>query len=175
MSRHAKYERTSVRLPLASSYEPEPGKVLRLALVGCCKEKKANEQGFALARDLYQSDLFRKSLAYAEANFEHVAILSAMRGVVDLTDPLRIYDFTMSDMGAEGRAFWAHDVLVCQVGNRARRESAERVELVVFAGRDYVEPLRAQLPEFPGWSIEEPLAGLQVGERLHWLKERSAA
>jgi hypothetical protein len=49
------------------------------------------------------------------------------------------------------------------------------VELAVYAGRDYGDPLRAALhfarPPLKG-TVSEPLAGLNVGERLAWFQRQ---
>ena len=41
----------------------------------------------------------------------------------------------------------------------------------VHAGRDYVDPL-ARLLERQGAVVEQPLQGLQIGQRLSWYKAR---
>lgn len=137
----------------------------RVALIGCGSQKAPT---YSLARDLYVSPLFKATLAHAEAGgFDAVYIVSAKHGLLQLEDAVAPYDFTLDEMTRDDRAWWAH-LVMCQV----QRWHEGAVELSVFAGAAYVEPLRWQLPEFAGWTITEPMSGLQVGERLHWLKER---
>ncbi len=45
--------------------------------------------------------------------------------------------------------------------------------VVLLGGAAYADPVRAQAPD--DWTFEEPLKGLQVGERLRWFKEWRAA
>lgn len=42
------------------------------------------------------------------------------------------------------------------------------LEVVLLMGKTYAEPLRTAAPAH--WTFEEPLEGMQVGERLQWLK-----
>ena len=148
----------------------------RIALIGCSKEKRTNEKGCALARDLYVSPLFRAALAHAESiGFDAIYILSAKHGLVQLTDVLGDYDFTMAELDADDRAWWAHHILGFLERHHVPRFSHPNVELTVFAGALYVEPIRDQLPEWPGFTVVAPLEGLQVGERLSWFKQRRAA
>lgn len=143
----------------------------RIALVGCGKEKLDRA---APARQLYTGQLFRASIARAEANFEQVFILSAKHGVLDLDQVAEPYDLSMRELADWERAEWAHVVMAWHLAGRF--SVTTHLELEVFAGDAYVEPLRWQLPDFPAWAVRAPLAGLQVGQRLQWLKlQRRAA
>lgn len=141
----------------------------RVALVGCGKEKRS---GPSRARDLYTGALFRSALAYAEVNFRHVFIASALHGLVELDRPLEPYDVTLRDFCAFGRAEWGALVALALA---ERFDTQKPLEIVVLAGRDYAEPIRWQLVDFPLWDLVEPMSGLGIGERKQWLNLRRRA
>lgn len=142
----------------------------RIALIGCGKEKR---EGSHAARELYTGQLFRSSLAHAEEQgFDSIFVLSAKHGLLELDTPVDSYDLALDTLSPEERAEWAHQVAM----QLHARFEPRPLELHVFAGSTYLEPLRWQLAEFPGWAIEAPLEGLQIGQRLQWLKlQRRAA
>lgn len=124
-----------------------------IGLVGCGKAKGRRP---CPARDLYTSALFRKSLALAERVCDEVFILSALHGLVLPDAVVEPYEHELT-AAAAGR--WAARVLESMpTGPKA---------LVVFAGGLYASALREQ--SSPAERLAEPLAGLQIGERLHAL------
>jgi hypothetical protein len=122
----------------------------------------------APARELYTSPLFRMSLALAVHTCDHVFVLSARHGLVELDRVLQPYNSTMRHHTARGRLDWGARVV-------AAIQSAIPVgylELVMYAGADYVVPIaNAAL----GLLVTEPMAGKQIGQRLQWLREQLAA
>lgn len=138
-----------------------------VALVSCGKEKK-NQRPEARhvelpARDLYTSALFRYSLRFAEKMADLVFILSAKHGLVPLEQPLRYYEESLVGKSPRARQKWAEGVIATLERRGLRPDGKTR--FVLFAGSEYAEflaPLQA----------EEPLAGLGLGYRLSWLKER---
>lgn len=137
---------------------------VKVALVGCGKAKQAQP---APARALYTGGLFRASPAEAEAQCgAHVYVVSAEHGLLRLAEVVAPYDTTLRDYDGRGRLIWGRGV----VAQLRRGLPADGVELYVYAGRLYVEPLQAALPE--GWTLMEPLKGLGQGRRLAELKRR---
>lgn len=149
--------------------------MISVGVVGCSSQKLSVR---APARDLYCSALFRKSLAYAERACDHVVIASAAYGCVRLSMELDPYDFRMRqviDRAGWGERFSAWLMIELLVAKVLRADVRMRdVELLVLAGNDYAQPIAKAAPRW-GWSVIEPMAWLQIGERLRWLNERIAA
>lgn len=147
-----------------------------LILVGCGKAKRA---AAAPARELYTGSLFRAARAYAEARACAPSgcpsvdwrILSAEHGLVHPDVDLEPYDTMLTD--ARVWAAWGSAVARAVV-DYAHLHAPLR--LVVLAGERYARPLVRPLVVAPGlWrggilEVEQPLEGLQLGERLAWFK-----
>jgi hypothetical protein len=132
-----------------------------VGLVACCgpKLKKA-----AQAADLYKSDLFRKSVSYlAHLGVDHWAILSAKHGLVMPTQAIAPYDMTLAKMSAAERRAWAD-----RVRGQLQIAFPPGAHFVVLAGKHYLAALHGS---GPGFTYEDPLKGMQIGERLRFLKE----
>ena len=81
-------------------------------LVACCGPKLDHA---APARDLYTSDLFTKSRAYAERNGCGWAILSAKHGIVLPDEVIAPYDVTLKTMPAEQQSVQLINCAKCGV------------------------------------------------------------
>lgn len=131
-----------------------------IGVVGCGAEKLEHA---APARELYTGQLFRKSLAYAEARCDRVWIVSAKGGLLALDQVVEPYNAKLGTGRAErwawGRQVW--DQLRCQHLNGPH-------ELLVLAGVTYAEPIIA-FARGAGWTVHDPLAGLAIGGRLQLL------
>lgn len=140
---------------------PAPTRVV--GLVACCGRKLAAP---AAARDLYQSPLFKKSLALAERTCDVVYVLSAKHGLLELDQVVEPYQMRLGvGRGASWEAqAWGHRT-AAQL--RAKFDGAR---LVYFAGNLYRRSLEAGLMalHFQG-SSEAPLAGMGIGESLRYL------
>lgn len=140
-----------------------------IALIGCGKEKLPRR---AKARDLYTGALFAKALAHVSAgNFDAAFVLSAKHGLVELDEEIEPYDLRISDFDGWERADWGHAVFLSL---ELKYDTRRPLDLVVFAGADYAEPLRWQLADVSLWGIVEPLKGLGIGERLRWLNQHAS-
>lgn len=151
-----------------------------VALVSCCKPKRATS---CRAAELYTSQLFTKSLAFARTYTDYVFIVSALHGLLALDDVIAPYDQQIGDLTREQRAAWGADVVAKLAGLQlfasegwldatmpasATREVATPA-LIVLAGELYANPIRVAA-ERRGWPIvEEPLRRMTIGERLHFL------
>ncbi len=135
----------------------------RIALVSCCGEKLAHA---APARQLYRSQLFRKSAAWVEQQGLEWFVLSAAYGLIKPDDQLAPYDKSAARMSTEERAAWAREVAL-QLD--ARFADNPELEIVLLAGQAYT----GWIPLVSGFArVEQPLEGMQIGERLRWLTER---
>lgn len=132
------------------------------ALVACSASKLDRA---APARDLYTSALFRKALAYAEIAAERVWILSALHGAVELDRVIEPYDFSIAKLTQREREQWA----CCHVAGPLPHGQGRKIMLL--CGSEYATPCRSALRD-QGWQTDEPMARLQVGERLAWLNRK---
>jgi hypothetical protein len=113
----------------------------RVVLVACASRKLGRA---ARARELYQSALFRKSMAYAEGlKPDAVFILSAKHGLLAADEVIEPYDVTLGE-----------------------RFDLERDHFIFLAGQRYREFL---LPRMR--SVELPLEGMGFGKQLQYLTE----
>lgn len=149
----------------------------RVFLIGCGKSKLDRP---APASQLYTGQLFRKSLAYAEAELGQrrdgeIYVLSAQYGLSALGDELQPYDLTLARMSRDDRAAWGWDV--AGVMHEVGLLDEER-EFVFLAGRTYVDALQEGLRQvmretgINSLTCQAPLHGLGLGERLAWLTDQ---
>jgi hypothetical protein len=134
-----------------------------IGLVSCCGRKLETA---APAGELYISDLFRKSLAYllAREDVTEVFVLSgnARLGLVELDQVIEPYDVSMATARGPARLAW------CKVvAKQIKARFPSKTEFVVLGGRHYL----AGIPVGCGYTIEEPLKGMKIGQRLRFLKE----
>lgn len=144
----------------------------RVALVGCGKAKLDHE---APARELYTSNLFRLSVAWAERHCDAWYVVSALHGLVEPDELLRPYDFSLADMRVGELEAWTRRVLM-RLSDRERA-----ADVVLLAGGRYgalAGHLRWSMHPAVDFcrgtvaSVEEPLTGLGIGQRLGWLKRQ---
>jgi hypothetical protein len=50
------------------------------------------------------------------------------------------------------------------------RYAGRPVRFKVLAGRFYRDKLVQRIEDYPGWTVEVPLAGLGIGRQIAWLK-----
>jgi len=132
-----------------------------VGLVACCGPKLGKRAPAAL---LYTSDLFKKSVDYLlSKGIRDIAILSAKHGLVQADQELSPYDKTLAKMNAKERAAWSRKTKA-QIANAYPWGT----HFVVLAGKLYL----SGIPE--GYSFEDPLKGMGIGDRLRFLKENTA-
>jgi hypothetical protein len=132
-------------------------------LIACASGKRGHA---CRAADLYQSDLFRKSLKYAEMlRPDGVFILSAKHGLLPLEEEIEPYDLTLNRMSTAERRAWAERVLreLTEVGD------LEQDRFTFLAGSRYREHLLPCIRHG-----DAPMEGLTIGRQLKFLKEALA-
>ena len=140
-------------------------KTYDLVLVSCCGEKL---EGKHKAEDLYQSQLFKASAAWAKANGKQWAILSAKYGLVWPDQVIESYDVKLSD--AKQRPYLKSNYARKVTAAVANWQSAsDTPKIAVLAGKHYLEPFRYD-PR-----ARFPLAGKGIGQRLQFLKKAAVA
>ena len=132
-----------------------------IALIGCSGPKLERP---APARQLYTSQLFRSTLELAERRHDVVYIISAKHELVALDQVLEPYNRVMSDVAKEWRVIWG--VRVWDSIMR-RHQNVDR-QIFIYAGKDYVRPI--ERAGFHQAAFHEPLAKMQIGQRLSWLR-----
>jgi cytoplasmic iron level regulating protein YaaA (DUF328/UPF0246 family) len=133
-----------------------------VVLIACASKKLTHR---AKAADLYQSDLFRKSLAYARKVGTSVFILSAKHGLIRPEDAIDPYDVTLKTMSSAEVKAWS-DRVFRQLANAT---DVRNDHFIFLAGERYRRDLVPQLS-----FVEVPLEGLRIGEQLSFLSKRLA-
>lgn len=145
--------------------------MMRVALLGCSKTKAALT---CQAQHMYRSQLFVASLKYAVATCDRWFILSAKHGLLSPETVIEPYDETLARMTPQARCEWGARVAQ-QLDAALPYPAHADTELVVLAGRLYSEAIwwedSADGPREFLW--DEPMAGLEIGERLAWLKRNT--
>jgi hypothetical protein len=136
----------------------------KIVLISCVSKKLPHR---AKAKDLYISDLFVKSLAYAHTlHPDRVFVLSAKYGLVNIEEELDPYEQTLNSMPTAEIRQWAETVAEQM---RLNGIDFDNDEAVFLAGEKY---RRYLLPYFRKASV--PMEGLRIGEQLRWLNEKLA-
>lgn len=125
-----------------------------IVVIQCGKAKLDHP---APARDLYISAPFRMARAAVERDGRPWLILSARHGLVPPDQVLKPYDRTLRTR--------AHKELLARwvAGHNPPRW------VECWCGRNYADVLR-----WAGVRLEDPLAGLRIGERLSWWNGHAA-
>lgn len=160
------------------------GRPIRVALVGCCKEKRQDQHEIVggdgktylmdtpmPARDLYLSPLFKAALQHAERTADLTIILSAFYEAIHPNTHITNYDRTLKDGSYSAyRAFLKlRDYLPTGL-------PFPEVEVTVLCGHDYSDGVyvamsRSGMMVLTAW--REPLKHLGVGDRLGWFKKHA--
>jgi hypothetical protein len=143
----------------------------RVVLVGCSQRKLDHP---AEAQELYASELFQKSAAYARS-VDRWFIVSAEHGLVRPDMELQPYDRSITELSQPARQAWAQSVAAGlqelepgTVAGHGRRLGAigAQTAIMLLAGRDYAEPL------MPLIEMILPLRGMRTDARLSWLNQQ---
>lgn len=136
----------------------------QFTLVACVQQKRAVP---AAARELYVSPWFRFARAYAEQH-GHWAIVSAKHYLIDPHQIVAPYDETLVGTSRVERELWAREVAL-----RTLSRTVPGATVTLLAGARYAEFLAPRLAAY-GRVVRLPLAGLGIGQQLHWLKEATS-
>jgi len=113
---------------------------------------------------MYHSPWFVAARAYVEARRATWYILSAKYGLVEPTETIDPYEYTLNNAPITERQRWAMLVLD---GLHDRLVSGD--EVVFFAGKRYREFLEAPL-QGRGIKVRVPMSALRQGEQVSWLQ-----
>lgn len=119
------------------------------------------------AEDLYKSQLFAKSKAYAKSYSDRWFILSAKHGLLKPGSATNPYNITLNKFTKARRAKWAQ-----RVYSHLRPLLYPGDRVIILAPRRYREELSPMI-EADGFDVNEPLKGRKIGQQLHWLKKKN--
>lgn len=155
----------------------------RYVIVGCGAAKRDLAHGRTVpAKDLYTSSYFGKKREYAEELGDQWAILSAEHGLVPPQKELTPYETSIDDLDDDALDRLAHSVGMALIEWVAWEQSngVEVEEIVVLAGRKYIDPLRDRDAFSAGIDAtvvyplqQHDLGG--IGEQMSWLSDRVAS
>lgn len=135
----------------------------KIILIACAATKLPHA---APAHELYDSPLFKKSLAYAQTlHPDAIYILSAKHYLVPLDKVLEPYNKTLLDMSADEVKAWSEVVLK----QLASKYNLQNDEFIFLAGEKYRKYLQ---PEMAHTLV--PTEGLRIGQQLAWYTKRLA-
>ena len=129
-------------------------------LISCSKTKGGHRE---VARDMYASPLYRKSVMLTEKWGVRFGILSAKHGLLDPNQVIEPYDLTLKGASRSAKIEWARMV-------DAQIRSLRGKKLVILAGDDYLAPL-IEMVESKSFDYYAPMRGLSLGNRLAFLNE----
>jgi hypothetical protein len=134
-----------------------------IVLVACGKSKRADA---GKAADLYNSTWFKLARAYAERYASEWFIMSAKHGLIKPYHWIKPYDQALP-ASLQERQEWAIDVadLVEQWSGARPKEAT----VILLGGKRYRYPLAGWL-KYKGYKVEQPLAGMGIGQQQAWLK-----
>jgi len=141
---------------------------MSIALIGCTGPKTSRP---TQARHLYRTALFRARLAYAEANYDAVFIVSARHGLVHPNQVIEPYDLSLTSLSARARRAWAG-----RVAAALKRRVGATAHVDLFASQPYIAVLRPAL-ERAGFQVGVPtdeLVDRRAGHQMCWLTRSSA-
>lgn len=128
--------------------------------ISCVKNKKKIN---CKAEEMYQSDLFKKSLNYAKSlKPRKIYILSALYGVLELSDIIEPYNKTLNNMKEIEKKEWANKVIE-QLKNKNINFNEETLFL---CGKNYRKYL---INNF--FNSDAPLKNLGIGKQLAFYKK----
>ncbi len=148
------------RLALSSAASILPDVERFFVLISCSKSKGGHRD---IARDMYVSPLYRKSVQLAELWGVPFYILSAKYGLLHPDELIEPYEQTLKTATKKEKQDWAR-----RVDTQLRELS--RKEFIVLAGDDYFAPLLEAGGDEP-LSYFAPMRSLSLGTRLAFLNE----
>lgn len=129
-----------------------------IAFISCVKTKRNYP---CKAQDMYISDLFKKSLAYAKKHADKIFILSAKYGLLTLDEIIYPYEKTLNKMSEYEKKRWAYKVFRQFIDGGGNNNEP----CMFICGTNYRKYL---IQKFP--NAEVPLKNLSFGNQLKWLK-----
>jgi hypothetical protein len=140
-----------------------------------CVSKKGDKK--AKAKDLYTSQLFKSSLAYANKQKpDKIYILSALHHLLETDEVIEPYNVTLSNVPKEKRKPGLKILNLKEKkewGSKVIEQLSKLTDLkndafIILAGNEYIKPIKESISH-----LSNPLTGLRQGERVKFLNENS--
>lgn len=130
----------------------------KIVLISCVSKKGSRK---TKAKELYESPLFAKSLAYGQKlNPDNIYILSAQHHLLDLDTEIELYNRTLNKMSKNDRTNWGKRV----IEQLQKVADINKDKFIILAGQNYLTPIQNSLA-----NIDLPLNRKKIGERLQFL------
>ncbi len=133
---------------------------MKIALVSCASKKHS---GRHQAQDLYNSPLFRKSIAFVKKEADRWYILSAKYYLLEPKKIIKNYNKSLRMLSREERKKWAVKVI-----KLLRKKSVPQDEIIILAGTLYRRDIVPKLKDM-GYRVKIPLEDKPIGKQLQWL------
>jgi hypothetical protein len=145
----------------------------KIVLIACVSKKRPLK---SKAKDLYISQLFKYSLAYAYSlNPDKIFILSALHHLIDLETEIEPYNVTLSKipkskrkqgirvMNPAEKIEWGKKVAEML----SKQADLQNDQFIILAGQEYIKPIKPYI-----MNIDDRLHGLGIGKRIGFLKDQ---
>jgi cytoplasmic iron level regulating protein YaaA (DUF328/UPF0246 family) len=140
----------------------EGGYTMIIVLISCAKKQR---QGEHLAKDLYISDTFKKSLEYAQLiKHDHICILSTLYHFLPLNKKIHNYDVSMSSIKSKGEKSTWNSIVLEKIKNEY---SIEDDTFIILAGKDYYGFMKHSISH-----LIIPMEHITQFRRVSWLNEK---
>ncbi|HTB52003.1 MAG TPA: hypothetical protein VK718_04440 [Ferruginibacter sp.] len=146
----------------------------KIVLIACVS-KKLNHK--AKAKDLYISQLFKTSMAYAQKqNPDKIFILSALYNLLDIDKEIEPYNITLCNvpknkrkpelkiLNKKEKEEWGEKV----IDQLSKLTDLKNDHFIILAGQEYIKPIIKGISH-----LINPLTGLGLGRRLKFLNINS--
>ncbi len=146
----------------------------KIILIACVSQKGDKK---TKAKDIYISQLFKSSLAYAQQlKPNKIFILSALHHLLHLDKEIEPYNVTLSSVPKHKRKEglkiltstekkeWGRKV----IEQLSKESDLQNDDFIFLAGQQYLKPLITSIRHY-----KNPILGLGQGKRLKFLKENS--
>ncbi len=146
----------------------------KIILIACVSQKEDKK---TKAKEVYISQLFKSSLAYAQQlKPNKIFILSALHHLLQLDTEIEPYDVTLSSVPKHKRRKGLKILTVAEkkewgkkvIEQLSKETDLQNDEFIFLAGQQYIKPLTNSIRHY-----KNPLLGLGQGKRLKFLKENS--
>jgi hypothetical protein len=139
---------------------------MRFVFIGCTKNKHDVGRSHVNPEGLYDSDLFRKRVAYANNRDLPWAVLSARYGLWWPDTHLKTYENRLHDQAKIEQAAW-HVCVAHHFLNYFDDDATDlrKITVEIHASKTYAHPL-AEILRSLGIKVELPCEGLGIGQQL---------
>ncbi len=140
-----------------------------IALVSCGKAKLRTLTKVP-AHQLYVGTPFKLAYRYALATADDVQIVSALHGLLGPYELVMPYEFRLTQLLPSERAMWGTRI----VKTLKSLYPLAHLRIIFYASRAYIRPILAAITDEDRqyWELVDPLQGLDMFERNHWLKQK---